>query len=240
MKRPDSNQILFSEAEALGLKPRWEIGREFLSVEGTGKRHYLSYTRSPFNSQISSGMAMQKQQTHVVLEQAGFPTIPYLRPRNLVEAEAFYDQEQPLVCKPIAGRDMKGVFRVASREDLGLLRYPSKMLLEKYIEGLEVRYLVFRRKVVAVQQKEVRPTSESEFAKWVTNVPEGQWQPELAELAVAVAERMGLGLVAVDFICQPDGVALILEVNSLPGISLFHYPDAGEVINVARLILEAL
>ena len=45
---------------------------------------------------------------------------------------------------------------------------------------------------------------------------------------------------AADFLIGPDGEPRILELNGMPGLHSWQNPDAGEPVEVAGMLLEAI
>jgi len=139
----------------------------------------------------------------------------------------------PVVVKPACEGSSVGVTLVKDASHLGAAcreaaRWKGDVIVERYVKGKEVQVAVLDGKALGVI--EIVPANE--FYDYAAKYTAGTTQyfyparisePEQRKL-MAEAERAhaGLGCAGVtrtDFILAPDGVAYILEVNTLPGMT---------------------
>ena len=113
----------------------------------------------------------------------------------------------------------------------------SETLFEKMIKGTEYRYLVLQGEVVAAQMKILDPTPQYPWRKYVTNLEPTEYKDSFTNMALAIAELVGLGFIAVDFLLDDDGNMYILELNSAPGLYSLYNPDKGAPIKLGKRLL---
>lgn len=236
-----SSQILFDEAKKLGLNPKWEMDYGLFSVSfhNSSKREYFFHSNLNLNGELSRIMVKNKHFTRLILENNNFVNIPFILPRSPEELRDFFDQHQPIICKPLLGQRSKKVYLIKTKERLE--KCSLKMnFFEKYIEGDEHRYLILDGEVIAVQHKTLSPTKKYPWNLRYTGVAQSKWDEELIDQSLKIASIFKLKWAAVDFLLDADGKAWVLEVNSSPGIVKIHHPDDGVKVNVAELIWKVL
>ncbi len=238
-----SSQLLFDQAKLMGLQPQWETDYGLFSViapsQATAKRQYFFHTNLNLNGELSRVLVKNKHFARLILEENGFENIPYILPASLEELAIFFDEHQPIICKPLLGQQSQNVKLIASKEDLKNCSM-EMTFFEKYIEGSEHRYLVLNDEVIAVQKKELKPTSDQPWKLFYTGLEKNQWNETLIKMSLEVAALFQLNWAGVDFIVDQEGKGWILEVNSAPGIVKIHNPDAGVSVNAAKLIWQAI
>lgn len=232
-----SAQLFYDEAEQMGLQPRWLTKYGLFSFEVAGHTEYVFYGRTSLNSQVSSYLATNKHTTRMILQQHGLPNIPFLLPASLPEAQDFLMRHTKIVAKPTLGQKSQDVHFIESTDQLAHVDLSDK-LLEKYIEGVEYRYLVLNDEVVAARRKEHPPQDLVNVRR--ISLAREEWDEQLITTALQVAKVLGLQFAAVDFLVDVSGNAFVLEVNSAPGISWVHQPDEGPSVNVAKLLLDQI
>jgi glutathione synthase/RimK-type ligase-like ATP-grasp enzyme len=235
-RKLDKVELLFSAATQLGLRPTWLV-QDSLFVIPTA--HGERYVNSTLNTNLSSRLTSNKNTTRVILERHGLPSMQYLNPSNLAEAEEFLATYKKIIVKPLTGTDSRDVHIVESPERLSSFKI-DEYILEQYAPGKEMRYLILDDEVIGVHESQYGESVAQDRALRRISFPEAEWDTELTELSVQVAKIFGLRYAAVDYIVSPDGVASILEVNSSPGMKWFHAPTSGPGVDVARLFLEAM
>ncbi|HEU4984292.1 MAG TPA: ATP-grasp domain-containing protein, partial [Nitrososphaera sp.] len=187
---------------------------------------YIYDAKSTMNSQLTSNLTRNKLTTRLVLEHRGLPGIAFLKPKTLAEAEQFLAQHSRIIVKPLAGSNSHDVHIVDAPEALRGMDL-SGYILEKYIAGKELRYLVLNGQVIAVHESEYgESVSETRELKRIS-YPESKWDKGLAELALKTAKVLDLRYAAIDYLIGPQGQIHILEVNSSPGMKWFHAPTSG-------------
>lgn len=237
--RKNSAQLLFEEAEKRKLSPQWETKYGLFSYQLEHEKRYLFFSKLPFNSQLAADFAFNKHFTHIILDQAGLPSIPYCVPDNQAQAQTFLNTYQNIIIKPTRGKRSSQVKRLSTSSDLSSLNLES-MILEQYIAGTEVRYLTLFGKVIGVIQKHSHPLSNRPWHKQHETLSKSQWDSKLSQLATQAAKALQLNWGAVDFIVSSEQKPVILEVNSAPGLSVFHNPDKGKPINIAKMVFDKL
>jgi glutathione synthase/RimK-type ligase-like ATP-grasp enzyme len=232
-------ELLFGRALRMGLAPRWLARDSLFAISTSAGERYVHYANSDMNSQLSSSLTRNKLNTRLVLDQHGLPNIAYLNAATLAEAEAFLATHKKIIVKPLTGSNSHDVSIVESPEQLAG-RDIRQYILEKYIAGKEVRYLVLDGNIIGVHESKYgESVSETRSLERISH-PAAEWSPELMSLSLKTATIMGLRYAAVDYLIGPAGEVHILEVNSSPGMKWFHAPTTGPVVDVARLFLQTM
>ncbi len=243
-----SSSILFQEAKRLGLNPRWETDYGLFSVESGNlqvkkdqptTRQFFFHTNLNLNGERARFLTKNKHFTRLVLAEAGFKNILFCLPRSRLELEQFFDQHQPIVCKPLLGQQSKEVVLISTKKQLNNCSL-HLTFFEKFIQGVEHRCLVLQNEVVAVQRRELTPTKQKPWQRFYINLEPKKWEEKLVIEAKKIAQVFNLGWTGIDFLVEADGSFSVLEVNSAPGIVKIHYPDEGKKINVAKKIWNAV
>ena len=232
-------ELLFRSAQDMGLRPNWVIPNGLFAVLVNDQEHYVNFARSPLNSHTSASLARDKYLTRRILERHHLPNIPFARPVSPADAASFLRQYGKIIAKPVSGsgaHDIRIITAVRQLQALDITKY----ILEKYIAGQELRYLVLNGTVIGVHRssygtsvKEDRPLQRISYHPSV-------WDAVLVSSAIQVARILGLRFAAVDYLIDASGQAYILEVNTAPGLKWFHAPTSGPPIDVARQFLEAI
>jgi len=210
-----------------------------MSIQIKGIERYLFMSKTLLNTQISSYLSANKHATRVILDRHGLRNIPYCSPATLNELATFFETHQPIIAKPTMGQRAEGILVINEAAELSHVPL-SGMIFEKYISGPEVRYLVLKDQVIAVQQKVFETEIYSpENSKRVSFPPE-EWNLELSQVAKKVANILELGFCAVDFKQDQDKKWYLLEVNSAPALWRFEEPDEGPAVAVSELLLKAI
>jgi glutathione synthase/RimK-type ligase-like ATP-grasp enzyme len=233
-----SAQFLYDEAESMGLHPEWLTEYGLFSFEVPGRTEYVFYGRTSLNSQVASYLATNKHTTRMILQKHGLPNIPFLLPSSFTEAQEFLSVHEKIVAKPTLGQKSQDVHFIETPDQLAHTDLSDK-LLEKYIDGTEYRYLVLQGEVVAARRKERKNPRDLVNVQRVS-LETKEWDERLVNMALQVAEVLGLHFAAVDFLVDSEGKSFVLEVNSAPGISWVHQPDEGPSVNVAKLLLDQI
>lgn len=130
-----------------------------------------------------------------------------------------------VICKPIFGSEGRGLVRIENREMAwraahGLAQLGSVIYFQEYIEnsGSDLRVMILNDEPLAAMRR-VAPKND-----WRTNVAQGaraealeQIPPEVAAIAMKVAQVTGGLMVGVDLMQSLDGRWHVLEVNAVPG-----------------------
>lgn len=164
---------------------------------------------------------VDKSMTTFLLHRAGIPT-PRTRTVEGHEPALHYagTAKLPLIFKPLFGSQGKGLLRL---DTVGELPEPEAAdniyHLQDYVPPAgatfeDWRVIATRNRVVAAMARRA--------GNWITNVHQGgtpapfETPPEMAELAMAAIAAVDADYGGVDFIRDPDGRLLVLEVNSNP------------------------
>jgi glutathione synthase/RimK-type ligase-like ATP-grasp enzyme len=165
--------------------------------------------------------------------------IPFTQPRTLTEAALFLQKHGKIVAKPISGAGARDIHIVTSASQLQSLHITG-YILEKYIAGKELRYLVLNGAVIGVHESEYGISVEETRALKRISYAEEMWDPALVLSSIKTTRVLDLKFAAVDYLIDDIGHAYILEVNSTPGLKWFHAPTSGPVVDVARLFFESI
>lgn len=253
----NTTQLFFDEAQKIGLKPQWEtdyglfsvkmpkdLTKQVFSANNNSQaiyqvsRQYFFYSRLNLNGLRSYILSKNKHFTRLVLKQHNLSDVPYILPQNRAELDKFFAKHKPIICKPLLGQCSENVFLIKTQKKLNQCALKNNFF-EKYLPGVEYRYLVLKNQVIAVQRKELRPIKNKPWNLFYIGIKPAEWNQRIAAQAVKIAQVLGLGLAGVDFIRDNKDNYSLLEVNSVPGIVKMHQPDAGISFNVARKILQA-
>ena len=184
---------------------------------------------------MASALAMDKVRSKHVFTTVGIPTPDYAAIKSPDEASIAAEQLGfPLFVKPSCQGSSVGMTKVFERAELNdaitlALQYDDTALVEPCIIGDEM--------TVAILQGEALPTIriatprvfydyrakyESDRTEYICPGTQSQEEEEALyrELALAAFAELGCGgWGRVDFMTGPDGQPLVLEVNTVPGMT---------------------
>lgn len=238
-QRLGTTQLLFRAAETMNLAPEWLTPNGVFAVTVQGKEIYVNDARSPLNSVTSVSLCKNKYLTRRVLARHGAQNIPFIKTHSLEQATDFLSEHTKIIAKPISGSGAKDIHMVTSQDQLEDLRL-REYILEKYISGIEFRYLILNNRVIAVHQSEYGTSVEHDRALIRISHEEQSWDPALVASSLQIATALGLRFAAVDFMVDDQGYAYVLEVNSMPGLKWFHAPSSGPAVDVAMHFMTSL
>lgn len=239
IKKYASADTLFNEAQEMGLDPKWETPHGLFSFQHNNQPIYVFYTKLHLNSQLGSWMCQDKYLTRVVLEKHNFPVIPFCYTSEIEDVYKFLDAHRTIIQKPVLGQRSENTHLIKTKDEI-ITTALDEWIFERYIPGTEYRCLVLEKEVIAMQEKRLVPTLDNPWAKKSIALERPNWNKEMTEMSVAIAHRLQMGLVAVDFILDKDNKIWHLEANSMPGVHYFNNPDEGKGLNVARMILSSV
>lgn len=173
------------------------------------------------------------------MQRHGLPNIPFTRVRTYDDALAFLAHHGKIIAKPTKGSGSNDIHIITSASQLKTLSLP-KYILEKYIAGTEMRYLVLNDAVIAVHRSEYGTSVDKDRELQRISYPQNEWNQTLVDSSLQIAKILGLKFTAIDYMIDESGRTYVLEANSTPGLKWFHAPTSGPIVNVARLFLEAL
>jgi D-alanine-D-alanine ligase-like ATP-grasp enzyme len=231
-------QLLFNAALNMGLQPSWVVNGLF-AVTINDKEEYVNYARSPLNTAVAVSLATNKYFTRMVLERHGVQNIPFTCPQTPAAAQAFLQKHGKIVAKPHHGSGAVDIHIVTTPAQLAQLDV-KKYILERYIKGKELRYLVLNDSILAVHESEYGDSVASDRPLQRISYARSDWDEQLSKESLRITEALRLRFAAVDYLIDSDGSSYLLEVNTAPGLKWFHAPSTGPVVDVAAQLLRSL
>lgn len=232
-------ELLFLAAQKMGLNPSWITPDGLFAVLVNGCERYINFARSPLNSHTSASLAKNKYLTRRILERHDMRNIPFVHPAALADAELFLRLHGKIIAKPLTGSGARDIHIITMSSQLKKLSI-TKYLLEKYIAGEELRYLVLNDSVIGVHRSDYGTSVTEDRPLQRISYPTNEWDPTLISSSLQVARVLDLKFAAVDYLIASSGRAYILEVNTTPGLKWFHAPTSGPVVDVAQQFLAAV
>jgi glutathione synthase/RimK-type ligase-like ATP-grasp enzyme len=233
-----SIELLFKCAQQMGFTPTWITPYGTFAISVNGQEQYISI-RSSLNSAAGAGFAKNKYVTRRILERHGLPNIPFVLPSSQSEAASFLAQHEQIIAKPVTGAGARDIHIISTRSQLEKLDI-SNYILEKFITGKEMRYLILNREVIGVHRSEYGTSVDEHRPLQRISYPKMLWDPALTKLSLRVADILNLKFAAVDYLVEDSGRVYFLEVNTVPGLKWFHAPTSGPIVDVAHLFLESM
>lgn len=231
-------ELLFRCAADMGLQPAWITPDGLFAVSIAGREKYINYARSPLNSDLSVSLVKNKYMARLILDRNGVDNIPYLRTARIDAAEEFLRTHTAIIAKPLTGSGARDIHYITDAMQLQALALDD-YILEKYITGREMRYLVLDGAVVGVHESKYGTSVDEHRHLERVSYPYSIWDESLIESSLHIASIMDLRFAAVDYLIDVHDQAHVLEINTLPGLKWFHAPTAGPIVDVARLFLES-
>lgn len=234
----ENSELLYKAAVESGLNPSWETEYGVFSFEQDGEKYFQFHTFHPVNDVMHSYWAKNKQLTRIVLAKSGYSNlnIPWCLPQDLSELETFFDDNGPVIAKPLMGSKSRSVFLLKKRFELKMFPF-KEYYFEQFTQGIEKRYLILDGEVIGVQEK--ISVSKSNWRKHRRTLTQIEWNEDQTKLALQLSKVFNLTYGAVDFLIEEDQIK-VLEVNGSPGMKTFHYPDQGEPIDVATQLMNSI
>ena len=183
---------------------------------------------------MASAIAMDKVRSKHLFRAAGIPTPDYAIITAVEEASIAAEQVGfPLIIKPSGQGSSVGMSKVFERGELNeavaeALRYDDTALLETCINGGEYTVAVLQGRAlpsIRIETPRVfydyRAKYESDRTEYICpGTGSSEEEAVYAELAVAAFRELGCsGWGRVDFMTGADGQPLVLEVNTVPGMT---------------------
>ena len=183
---------------------------------------------------MASAIAMDKIRSKRLFRAADIPTPDYAPIRSQADASVAAEQLGfPLIIKPSGQGSSVGMSKVFERAELNdavddALQYGETVLLETCVNGDELTVAVLQGRAlpsIRIETPRVfydyRAKYESDRTEYIcpgtTNEDDEQMY---AELALAAFDELGCtGWGRVDFMTGADGQPLVLEVNTVPGMT---------------------
>jgi D-alanine-D-alanine ligase len=196
----------------------------------------LQWLETPYTGSgvMASAIAMDKVRSKHLFRAAGIPTPDYAVIRSRADASVAAEKLGfPLIVKPSGQGSSVGMSKVLERGELNnavdiALQYDANALLECCITGEELTVAVLQgralpsiRIVTPRVFYDYRAKYESERTQYICPGTSGDAQEQkYADLALAAFDELGCtGWGRVDLMADADGKALVLEVNTVPGMT---------------------
>jgi D-alanine-D-alanine ligase len=184
---------------------------------------------------LASALAMNKTfakklfRQHNLATPAGY-TVGASQVANVEELHC--DLGFPCVVKPASGGSSVGLTLVNTREELApavalACRYGGEALVERYVKGKEITVAIVGGEVLGSCEIS-SPGATFDFATKYEGGARYHLPPRLSATRIANIEAMALtayralgckGAARIDFICPDVGNEVLLEVNTLPGMT---------------------
>jgi len=218
-----------------------EFDRVWIALHGPGGEDgalqgLLQWLEIPYTGSgvMASALAMDKVRSKHLFRAAGIPTPDYAIASNLEEASVAAEQIGfPLIVKPSGEGSSVGMSKVFERGELNeavsvALQYGDTALLETCVMGDEFTVAVLQgcalpsiRIVTPRVFYDYRAKYESDRTEYICRGTENDEEEAVyADLAVAAFAELGCtGWGRVDFMTGADKQPLVLEVNTVPGMT---------------------
>jgi D-alanine-D-alanine ligase len=206
-------------------------GGEDGALQGLLQWLEIPYTGSGI---MASAIAMDKVRSKHLFRAAGIPTPDYAAVKSREEASVAAEQVGfPLIIKPSGQGSSVGMSKVFERSELNdavevALQYGDTALLETCVTGDEFTVAVLQgnalpsiRIVTPRVFYDYRAKYESDRTEYICRgTTSDEEEAVYAELAVAAFNELGCsGWGRVDFMTGTDRQPLVLEVNTVPGMT---------------------
>jgi D-alanine-D-alanine ligase len=183
---------------------------------------------------MASAIAMDKVRSKHLFQASNIPTPDYAVITNREEAAAAArDLGLPLIIKPSGQGSSVGMSKVVERAELeaavdDALRYGDTVLLECCITGDEFTVAILQGEALPTIRIETprvfydyRAKYESDRTEYICpGTADAAEEARYAELALAAFAELGCsGWGRVDFMTGSDGQPLVLEINTVPGMT---------------------
>lgn len=206
-------------------------GGEDGALQGALQWLHMPYTGSGV---MGSAIAMDKVRSKHLFVAAGIPTPEYAVVHTQAEASVAAEQIGfPLIMKPSGQGSSIGMSKVFERAELQeavsvALQYGDTALLERCIKGDDFTVAVLQGKALPSIRiitprvfYDYRAKYDSERTEYICKGTASDAEEQrYADLAVAAFSELGCsGWGRVDFMTGADGQPLVLEVNTVPGMT---------------------
>ncbi len=183
---------------------------------------------------MASALAMDKVRSKHLFHSAGIPTPEYAVVRQRSHAVlAAEELGFPLIVKPSGQGSSVGMSKVFDEQDLGpavelALEYGHDVLVERCIVGRELTVSVLQGEALPSVRIETPRVFYDYRAKYESDRTEyfcpgatsDEEEETLRGLALAACSELGVtGWARVDFMLGDDDTPLVLEVNTVPGMT---------------------
>jgi D-alanine-D-alanine ligase len=183
---------------------------------------------------MASAIAMDKVRSKNLFRAAGIPTPEYAIARSVADASIAAEQIGfPLIIKPSGQGSSVGMSKVLERSELNeavtiALQFGDTALLERCVNGDELTVAVLQGRALPSIRivtprifYDYRAKYESDRTEYICKgTANDAEEQQYADLAVAAFDELGcMGWGRIDFMTGADGQPLVLEVNTVPGMT---------------------
>jgi len=196
----------------------------------------LQWLDTPYTGSgvMASALAMDKVRSKHLFRAAGIPTPDYVVVRSRADASAAAGQLGfPLIIKPSGQGSSVGMSKILEAAELHAavdkaLQYDETALIETCVTGSELTVAVLQGEAlpsIRIETPRVfydyRAKYESDRTEYICpGTADDAGEQRYAELAVAAFSELGCaGWGRVDFMAGENGQPLVLEVNTVPGMT---------------------
>lgn len=203
-------------------------------VQGVLELYGVPYTGSGL---LASAIAMDKLKSRIIFEHYGINTPVFIQadkhddPENVIRR--LESIEPPYFIKPNSSGSSLGCYIVNSMEELApalnnAFEYDDKLLIEKYISGREIQFAVSSGEPLGCVEIKPKDSFYSFEAKYTKGKTEYLVNPDLSaeeyEACVNASVKAHKcldcsGITRVDIILKDSNNAVVLEINTLPGLT---------------------
>lgn len=243
----DYDNTGFTEVES-GNKVKVDIAFLMLHGQMGEGGHVQGLLRSaniPFTGcdVLSSALCMDKVYTHQICEANGIPMAPYQVIRSIEDID-YAKVDYPCIVKPVREGSSFGVSIAKSKEELlkgcdFAFQYDSKILIEDYIDGVEVGMSILKTKkhFIVSEPDQVNVSGdifdfqEKYHPHATETLPYAQFNKEvikkIKEYAVLAFDLLECEQFSrIDFFVTKDHKIFMNEINTIPGFTITsRYPS---------------
>lgn len=205
----------------------------------------------------SSAVCMDKEFTHIICENAGIKTAPYMSASNSnkLNIKGLYEKalerfSLPMFIKPANNGSSIGISKIRNYDEFekGIMeafQHDNKVVIEKMIEGFEIGCAVLGNQELVIGEVDEIDTK-NDFFDYVEKYSQhnskiycpARISNELMEEAKCIAEKtyraLGCkGMARVDMFVTTENKIYLNEINTVPGLTdLSRYPSMLRKIGI--------
>jgi D-alanine-D-alanine ligase len=222
-------QLRDAAVDAVFIAPHGRWGEDG-TVQGMLEVMGIPYTGSP---PLASALAMDKERTRDLLAAAGVPIAKGAVVRRGSPKELPKGLEIPVVVKPATEGSSVGVTIVHEAGELAnafdeAWRCADRAIVERYVRGMEINVAVIDGEVLGSIEIESHREFYDYAAKYAPGGSTHYVPPRIDRAVIDAVEKAGLaayqalscaGAARVDLIAPKEGTPIVLEVNTIPGMT---------------------
>ena len=205
----------------------------------------------------SSAVCMDKDFTHIICENAGIKTAPYMSAinSNKLNVKKLYEEalerfSLPMFIKPANNGSSIGISKIRNYDEfekgiMDAFQHDNKVVIEKMIEGFEIGCAVLGNEELMIGEVDEIDTK-NDFFDYVEKYSQhnskihcpARISDELKKEAKSIAEKtyraLGCkGMARVDMFVTPENKIYLNEINTVPGLTdLSRYPSMLRKIGI--------